>query len=117
MALSPLFGIAHRRILLATDTAVAIVQTTQQRQLEMVLAIVGIGLGISQIVDRTAADAILRLLSNYVPFIPAQPPDQYDRLLTLSVQFGITIAAVILLTPIVLWLSRQLVAWRRNKIS
>lgn len=102
----------------ATDTAVLIMQTEVQEKFGTILAIIGVGLGISQVVDKSAADALLRLCSPYLAFVPMLAVNEsYDRLLTLGVQLGIIILAVMVLTPLVFWLSNRYVGWKRGKMG
>jgi len=102
----------------ATDTAVLIMQTEVQRKFGTILTIVGVGLGLSQVVDKSAADALLRFFSHYLLFVPTLAVDEsYDRLLTLGVQLGIIVLAVILLTPMGFRLSSRYVARKRGKMS
>ena len=85
-------------ILQATDTAVTIIQTRTERRIERLLAVAGIALMVSQIINESAAEALLNLAG-------WSPP--YDRLLTLGVQFAITIG-VILVSILVPWLIASL---------
>ena len=102
----------------ATDTAVLIMQTEVQEKFGTILAIVGVGLGISQVIDKSAADALLRLCSPYFAFVPTLAVNEsYDRLLTLGVQLGIIVLAVMMLTPLVFWLSNRYVAWKGGKMG